>query len=41
MVKSSTMLAVVDETAVPDITGLVMKMGALLGDSVVSIKIRQ
>jgi len=40
-VKMSTMLTVIhDETVVPDITALVMKMAGLLGESIDSIKVR-
>jgi len=41
VLKGSSMLAVIEETAVPDITSLLAKMSVLMGESVVSIKVRQ
>ena len=41
VVKGSSMLAVVEETAVPDIAALLAKLSALMGDSVSSIKVRR
>jgi U3 small nucleolar RNA-associated protein 22 len=39
--KGASMMAVVEETAVPDFAALISKMSVLVGDSVTSIKVRR